>query len=225
MLSAMNSRTVGVSRRFIACSLVATMLAGCGSNPQDQERVARQEQEISQLQFENEALPKARAENEEVQRLRRENQDLPKLRNQYQEMSRLQKENEQLAQQLARVSPRAAADAGPLPGVAAGAPGAIPGQPSPTATAGEDEGLVPQDMPIEEGDEILVSPQELGQVLPGFDWENLERKEPIGVRALLEKDGFQLTNVLQLQELGLTNFIIQRVKPQSPAPPAPPPQN
>jgi hypothetical protein len=64
----------------------------------------------------------------------------------------------------------------------------------------------------------MVDPQYLKQLLPNFDWEKLGRKEPLGIRSLLEKDGTQITNVEQLKDYGLTNYIIRR------APPAPPPQ-
>jgi hypothetical protein len=68
---------------------------------------------------------------------------------------------------------------------------------------------------LNEGDDILVDPKSLKQLLPDFDWEKLGRKEPIGIRSLIEKDGVVLTNALQLKEYGITNYVIQRavVKP------------
>jgi hypothetical protein len=234
MRSAMNlqirirNMTIGGCGLLSACLL--GLLAGCGSDGQAPDRVAQQEEEIRRLQQENELLPQARAENEEVQRLRRENQELPKLRSQYQEMTRLQQENQQLAQQLARVRPRADGP-GSTPAGAAGdvavPAGAFPPPPAPPdGGGGEGEGeVMDESLMLGEGDEILVAPMEMEQILPGFDWESLDRQEPIGVRALLERDGVQLTNMLQLKEYGLTNFMIRRAQPVPVTEPPQVPQN
>jgi hypothetical protein len=61
----------------------------------------------------------------------------------------------------------------------------------------------------------MIDPQYLKQLMPDVQWEKLGRKEPIGVRALLQKDGIQITNVQQLQEFGLTNYTIRRAQPQA----------
>ena len=66
----------------------------------------------------------------------------------------------------------------------------------------------------------VLDPKDLTQLLPNFDWDKLKRTEPIAVRALLEKDGVQITNAAQLREIGVTNFVIKRaqtpVKPPTP---------
>jgi hypothetical protein len=186
----------------------AFVLSGCGSNPNQDPAVVAQTQEIEKLRQENQSLEPARAQNEEVQRLKKENQDLPKLRSQYQEAGRLKKENEQLRQQIAKISPAALTNS------------ASAGQSAATqsSTDAAKEKSKVEEFALNEGDEIMIDPKLLKQIAPEVDWDKLDRKAPLGVRALLEKDGIQLTNALQLHEYGITNFVIRR------APPPPPPQ-
>jgi hypothetical protein len=187
-----------------------TLLTGCGSKGTQDQATAAQNQEREKLQAENQDLPAVTAENQEVQRLKKENQDLPKLRSQYQEAARLRKDNEQLRQQIAKISPAAASNqvAAALAALATQATNALAG-----GQGAQDEST------LNEGDEVMIDPQHLKQLLPDVDWEKLGRKEPLGVRSLLEKDGVQLTNVSQLKEYGLTNYVIRRALPV-PQPPA-----
>ncbi len=196
---------------------LAALPTGCGSKDSQEAATAALKQERDRLLAENQDLPSVRAENQEVRRLRQENQDLPKLRSQYQETSRLRTENEQLRQQIAKISPAAAtnlaaalaASRAPGGGVPAGSPPAG----EPTQEAAPDENT------LNEGDEILVDPPALKQLLPDIEWEKLGRKEPLNVRSLLEKDGVQITNIQQLAEYGLTNYVIRRAPAPSPVPP------
>lgn len=71
------------------------------------------------------------------------------------------------------------------------------------------EKVRPEDLP-EEGDEILVPPQLLGALIPGANFENVTRQEPINIKSLLEQQGIVLTNYQQLIELGITNYTIAR---------------
>lgn len=189
---------------MVLCSGV--LITGCGSNNTQDAAVAAQHQERQRLQNENQELAQARADNQEVQRLKTENQELPKARSQYQEAARLKKDNEQLRQQIARIAPAAAsAQAHPNPGTHS----------APTPTPAEQELKAKELAALEaatvhEGDDILIEPKYLKQLLPEFDWEKLDRKEPLAVRSLLEKDGVQITNTAQLHEYGITNFVIQR---------------
>jgi hypothetical protein len=172
---------------FAAGLAVLPVISGCGPSAPDPQTIALT-QERDRLLADNQHMEQVRAENEEVQRLKRENQDLPKLRSQYQHAARLKKENEQLRQQVARLAARATAAQNP--GRATAAP-----------------------PPANPGDEILLEPKHLKALLPDFDWDKLERKEPLSVRSLLEKDGVQITNISQLREIGLTNYVIQRAPP------------
>jgi predicted small lipoprotein YifL len=188
--------------------MTATFLTGCGSKgTQDQAAVA-QNQERERLQAENQDLPGVTAENQEVQRLKKENQDLPKLRSQYQEAARLRKDNEQLRQQIAKISPAAASNQ------VAAALAALATQPTNAVAGAQDEST------LNEGDEVMIEPKYLKQLLPDVDWDKLGRREPLGVRTILEKDGVQITNVSQLKDYGLTNYTIRRAPPL-PQPPAP----
>jgi hypothetical protein len=197
-------------------SLLPAILIGCNSNPGEDPALKAQNQEMEQLRQENQSLAQVKAYHEEVERLRKENQDLPKLRSQYQEVGRFQKENEQLRQQIQKISPSAATQK-----VAAvtGTSGSVHEQ-----AQEPDKEKAGEEFALNDGDDVMVDPKQLKQLLPDFDWEKLGRKEPLGIRALIEKDGIQLTNALQLQEYGITNFVIQRAAPSTlvPAPNQPP---
>jgi hypothetical protein len=194
----------------------ALFLSGCGPAPGPDPAASAQQQEIERLRAENQELPQARAENQEVQRLKLENQDLAKVRSQYQEASRLRKENEQLRQQVAKIAPAGGTAAqAASPGMAGGA---APGQAPKTGDA-EGEEVAQEAGAINEGDEILVDPKYLKELMPDFDWEKMERKDPVNVRALLEKDGEIISNVSQLHQYGLTNFIIRPAVHDTNAPP------
>ena len=73
----------------------------------------------------------------------------------------------------------------------------------------------PEDIP-QEGDEVLVPPQLLGALIPGANFESIQRKEPINAKSLLdslfEQKGITLTNYQQLVEMGLTNYQIVRAQ-------------
>ncbi|MHC1770013.1 MAG: hypothetical protein AB9869_37985 [Verrucomicrobiia bacterium] len=206
---------------WLALALAPVLiLSACGPGAVPDPAATAQHEEIERLQSENQALPQARTENEEVQRLKKENQDLAKLRSQYQEASRLRQENEQLRRQVAKITPAggAAPAQGGLPPTPGGA--MAPGQGG--AQAGELTTEVAQEPgALNEGDEILVEPKYLKALMPDFDWEKMERKEPLAIRSLLEKDGEILTNVAQLQEYGITNFVVRRAIPDTNAPPQP----
>jgi hypothetical protein len=99
------------------------------------------------------------------------------------------------------------------------------GQPLVSATGDASQGtnaaaLNAPDIP-QEGDEILLEPKSLAKLLPEFNWEALERKEPIAVRALLEQHGIVFTNYQELASRGITNYIIQRNRPRAPDPAQP----
>lgn len=199
-----------------------SLLVACGSHSGSDPAVQALTQEKARLQAENQALDQARSENEEVRRLKSENQELAKARSQYQEAARLKKDNAQLRQQIAKIKPPAGqgGTAGAISPAASAL--AAPGQVGDQVVAQNETGLA-EDI-INDGDDILVEPKYLKQLLPDFDWDKLDRKEPLSIRALLEKDGIQLTNTAQLREYGLTNFVIQRPaasiqpQPQQPQP-------
>lgn len=73
----------------------------------------------------------------------------------------------------------------------------------------EAEKIRPEDIP-EEGDEILIPPKLLGALIPGANFENIAREEPINIRDLLDQQGIVLTNYQQLIDLGITNYTIAR---------------
>ena len=187
----------------------AFLLFGCRSQSDDEAAKAQTEQ-IEKLRQENADLAQVQADNQTAERLRKENEELPKLRSQYQEANRLRKENEQMRQQLARLKP----------GGAGGTQAVNIALPANELADGQKKGPV-DPMNLNDGDELLVEPRFLKQILPDFDWEKLGRKEPIAVRALMEKDGLQLTNALQLHEYGITNFIIRRAPVQADGTPVP----
>lgn len=198
--------------RNVLCTLVlghASLWVGCSSNEAQLELDKAQHAEIERLQAENLALDQVRAENVEVKRLRVENQELPKARSQYQEAGRLKKENEQLRQQVAKLaSARGAAAASPAAqGASSAVAGPVGGESAAALAAGN----------IDEGDEILVEPKYLKELLPEFDWEKMDRKEPLSVRPLLEKDGILITNVSQILEFGLTNYTVRKAARTAPA--------
>jgi hypothetical protein len=189
----------------------ALLGSGCGSNSTPDPAAAAQNEEIQRLRQENQSLAEVRVQHEEVERLKQENQSLPKVRNEYQQATRLKKENDQLREQIAKISPAAAAggatNASLVPhGVSALATASAAGTDS-IKEAAEREAT------LNDGDEILVEPRALKAILPDMDWDKIERKEPLSVRTLLEKDGIQLTNVQQIRDLGITNFTIQRFQP------------
>ncbi len=190
----------------------AFILSGCRSQTDDEAAKAQAEQ-IEKLRQDNADLAQVQADNETVQKLRKENEELPKLRSQYQEANRLRKENDLLRQQLAKLKPA---------GGAAGAQAASIASASANEQADAKKKGPYDDLTLNEGDELMVEPRFLKQLLPDFDWEKLGRKEPLAVRALLEKDGVQLTNALQLHEYGITNFVIRRAPVQADGTPVPP---
>jgi hypothetical protein len=199
--------------------IVAALAAGCGSKAIQDPAATAQNQEREKLLAENQDFTQVATENQEAKRLKLENQELPRLRNQYQEAIRLRKDNEQLRQQITKISPAAATNQVAAGEAGQGAPGA-PGAPVGDQPDKENPKEVAQDEnALNEGDEVVIDPKQLKQLLPDFDWEKLGRKEPLGVRSLLEKDGVQITNTQQLREYGLTNYIIRRAQPApQPAP-------
>jgi TolA-binding protein len=202
----MNDR-LNKSLGALAFGLLSSLAwSGCGSNVSPDQRTNAETQQIEKLRLENQDLPLVRKQNEEVQRLRKENEELPKLRSQYQEAARLRKENEQLRSRLAKL---------PTPGAAGPAMAAT----NSIDTASEKDKRI-DELALNEGDEVMVDPKALKLLLPDIDWEKLGRTEPLGIRALLEKNGMQLTNATQLYDYGITNFIIRRavVPPQSQSP-------
>jgi hypothetical protein len=76
------------------------------------------------------------------------------------------------------------------------------------------ENVRPEDVP-EEGDEILIPPKLLGKLLPGTNFDSVQREEPINVKSILDQQGIVLTNYQQLLEMGITNY--QIVRAQQPA--------
>jgi hypothetical protein len=197
----------------LACAAIA-WLTGCGSGGVHDQAVAAQNQEKERLLAENQDLAQVKADNEEVQRLKKENQDLAKLRSQYQEAGRLRKDNAQLRDQVAKLTPKTAGgQAGGTDSAAAAAASAAA-----AADAQKAKEMAQSANTINEGDEVLIDPKSMKQLVPDIDWEKLDRKEPIGVKALLEKDGIQITNIDQLKEMGLTNYIIRRAPFTNPPP-------
>ncbi|MCI0533893.1 MAG: hypothetical protein L0Z50_01555 [Verrucomicrobiales bacterium] len=73
------------------------------------------------------------------------------------------------------------------------------------------EEVRPEDIP-EEGDEILIPPKMLSLLLPGTNFDSVQREEPINVKSLLDQQGIVLTNYQQLVELGITNYQIVRAQ-------------
>jgi hypothetical protein len=212
----MNLKELVSGRPALLAALFTAILAvsGCSSKDAADPQTAALGQERDRLLAENQGLAQARIDNEEVQRLKKDNSELAKLRSRYQESGRLKKENEQLRQQWAKLAPNnpaakaAAADAAAAAGAA-------------TADGEKPKPVVADENTINEGDEIMIDPKHLKALMPDFDWEKLGRKEPLSVRALMEKDGIQLTNVSQLSEYGLTNWVIRRA-PVTNAPAAQP---
>lgn len=201
----MNLNQVVIRPARLAALCAAIMVAGgCSSKDANDPQLAALTQERERLTAENQELAQARIDNEEVQRLKKENQDLAKLRSRYQETGRLKKDNEALRQQLAKIAPNNPA----------GKAGSSDPSAAVAGTAGTDgekpKPAVADENTINEGDDILIDPKHLKALMPDFDWEKLGRKEPLSVRSLLEKDGIQLTNVAQLSEYGLTNWVIRR---------------
>jgi hypothetical protein len=67
----------------------------------------------------------------------------------------------------------------------------------------------PEDIP-EEDDQIMISPKLLGKLIPGANFDSIQREEPINVKSLLDQRGIVLTNYQQLVEMGITNYQIIR---------------
>ena len=187
--------------------LVALTGSGCGSNESNDPAARALAEEKVRLEGENQDLAQVRLENEEVQRLRKENQELPKTRSQYQEVARLKKDNDQLRQQIAKISPAAGATNAAL---AAAAINAADLAQLAQQDQGQPQVLADEPNAIHEEDDILIEPKFLKQLLPDIDWDKMERKEAVAVRSLLEKDGVQITNISQLIEAGITNFVVRR---------------
>lgn len=195
-----------VIRPACLAPLCAALLAASGCNSKDaaDPQATALAQERQRLTAENQELAQARIDNEEVQRLQKDNQDLARLRSRYQESGRLRKDNEQLRQQLAKLAPNnPAAKAGASDAATAGAGAA-------SSDGDKPKPAVADENTINEGDEIMIDPKHLKALMPDFDWDKLGRTEPLAVRALLEKDGIQITNVSQITEYGLTNWVIRR---------------
>jgi len=96
-------------------------------------------------------------------------------------------------------------------------PAAAQDEPSPATDDPSDaaaENVRPEDIP-QEGDEILIPPKMLGKLIPGANFESVQREEPINVKSLLDQRGIVLTNYQQLAEMGITNY--QIVRAQRPA--------
>lgn len=179
------------------------MLAGCGGD--DPAKVSQQQVELDGLRAERREVDKLRAENQELDRLRRDNLEAEALRLSVGEIAAIQAENEQMRSDLAAVQKDAqltrqqvlAAEAALAASQAAGQ-GVVgdPNAPDP-------------DLPME-NDEIWVEPRMLGKLFPDFDWEKVQRTEPIAIGQLLQQQGIVLTNYQQLVEIGITNYTIKR---------------
>jgi hypothetical protein len=196
---------------------LALMTSSCGPNASSDGGNPAIAQERDRLLSENKSLDQARADNQEVQRLKTELQELAKARSQYQEANRLRKENAQLSAELAKLSPNSrtnqAAGGDPRSGIA----GSLQGQSDAEKKPAVDENT------INEPDEVLVDPKYLKTLLPDFDWDKYGRTQAVSIRSLIEKDGVQLTNVAQLQDYGITNFIVRRIPPTNVVPQLPRP--
>ena len=205
--------TAGALASFAGLSLLLVIAtSGCGSRGSADGANAALAQERDRLSTENQALDQARTDNQEVQRLKTELQDLPKVRSQYQEAARLRKENEQLAREVAKLSPHSKTN---QPGADARGVASAAGDGSLAQTEGEKK-AAPDESTINEQDEVLVDPSILKQLLPAFDWDKVGRTNAVSVRSLIEKDGIQLTNIAQLQDYGITNFVVRRLPPPKP---------
>ena len=93
------------------------------------------------------------------------------------------------------------------------------GEDTPTETTAEN--VRPEDIP-QEGDEVLIPPRLLGKLLPGVNFDSVERQEPINVNSLLESQGIVFTNYQQLVEMGITNYQIIRASKPATAEESPP---
>jgi len=191
----------------------AFFLIGCDSG-ENRETLTKQQAELQKLQEENQAIGKLRAENKELPRLRRDNQEIETLKSSAEEIARIRVENETIRKDLTRLAEQAklaaanraqsllaktAGVAGQTGAAVGGAGQANPGE-APVADP---------NVPLE-SDEILIEPRLLAKLLPEFDWEKLERKEPVAIKALLEQQGIVLTNYQQLIEFGITNYTIRK---------------
>ena len=199
----------------IPAVICAVFLIGCGSGA-TQETLVAQKAELEKLQAESKEATRLRAENRELARLRRDNQEIENLKNSAAEIARLRTENEDIRSGMAAITEQAkktrqqqmleAEQAS-----AAGQPGG--GVAGGVGVAGVE--AVDSNIP-QEGDEILIEPRLLVNILPDFDWESIERTQPIAVKALLDQQGIVLTNYQQLIEIGITNYIIQKAPPPVP---------
>lgn len=197
----------------------AWVISGCSQNSQSVS--ANPHPELEQLRIQNQEVQKLRRENQELSRLLKDRDEVARLRKDLGELPRLRQENQALRLQIAEAASqrRNAATAANAANSAAGAvSSANPSDPNNPEAAEAD--IDPANIP-QEGDEILIEPKLLSKVLPGFDWEKLERKEPIAVRALLEQQGIILTNYQQLIDYGITNYTIRRNPPAEQAQPNP----
>lgn len=190
--------------------MAVVLLAACSNNVPPPDMAVQQE--LKQLRAENQEVAKLRRENQELPRLRKDNDEVQKLRSIPTELAALRTENEQLKQ------------APPGRGQGANAPiDPATGRPVPlggSVVAGGEQAQATNQLAVvspdepQEGDEIFVDPKMLGRLLPGFDWEKLERKEPVAIKSLLEQQGIVLTNYQQLISFGITNYTIQRNPPK-----------
>lgn len=192
----------------VCLGLLSAALTGCGSNSSSNPADAAKAEEIERLRQENQELADAQSANEEVRRLRKENEDLPRLRSQYQEAGRLRKENDQLRQQITKISPSAATQ-----NVVSVTGTVDPARALANAQALLDTNkakILAEQEVVNEDDDIMLEPKYLSQIIPNFDWQKIDRKDPVGIKALLEQNGVQITNVSQLHEMGLTNFTVRK---------------
>ena len=210
------NEAAGPSLRRLLSNLVflSWLLAGCGASDAQKQTAVQEQQELEQLRQAKQEAEKLRAENREAVRLRRDNEEIKKLKSVPEEMAKLRQENDQLRLQVTQAQQAKAQIrvANPQANNPAPAPGGV--TPPPVIAPG---GIGPADIPLS-GDEIFLDPRQLSKILPQFNWETLERKEPIGVKALLEQQGIVITNYNQLRALGLTNYSIRRIIPPSPPP-------
>lgn len=199
----------------LAAIFGGVLLAACSSNSSNQPDDAAA---LNQLRTENQAVVQLRRDNQDLARLRQDNAEILKLRPFSSELARLRAENQELRTQAGLKPEDRLADAD-ASGSASGKPGARgTGAPGDPATTDAEAEVDPADLP-QEGDDILVEPKYLAALLPGFDWEKIERKEPISIKSILEQKGIVLSNYKQLVDLGLTNYVIRRNPPPAPAEP------
>jgi hypothetical protein len=196
--------------RVIGCQLMAgcvlmVMLVGCGGD--EAGVVSQQQVELDGLRAERREVDKLRAENQELDRLRRDNAEAEELRRSVGEIAAIRAENEKMRNDLVVVQrdvklsrQQILEEQAALAAAQAAGQGVVtdPNAPDP-------------DLPME-NDEIWVDPRMLGKLFPDFDWEKIQRTEPIAISQLLQQQGIVLTNYQQLVEIGITNYTIKRQK-------------